>query len=97
VKEILVSHVTDDTDILEQTATAYEPDEAQALPFVLPPSRRGGFRLFARLRGWLTPGRKQRALRARQGPLVARKFELPLDMLAQQHPDIYIRVMTGVG
>jgi hypothetical protein len=97
VKEILVPHVTDDTDILEQTATAYELDEAQALPFALPPSRRGGFRLFGRLSGWLTPGRKQRALQARQGPLVVRKFELPLDILARRQPDIYIRVMTGIG
>ena len=92
-----MSHVTDDTDILEQTATAYEHDATQALPFELPPSRRGGFHLFATLRGVLTPGRKQRALQARQGLSAVRKFELPIDTLAHKYPDLYIRIMSGIG
>ena len=90
-------HVTDDTDILEQTATAYERDEVLPLPLVLPPSRRGGFRLLATLRGWFTASRKQRARQVPQDTAAIRKFELPLDILARKYPDLYIRVMTGVG
>jgi hypothetical protein len=92
-----VPPVTDDTDILEQTATAYERDEVLPLPLVLPPSRRGGFRLLATLRNWFAAGQKPPARRAPQGPAVPQKFELPLDIMACKYPDLYIRVMTGVG
>jgi hypothetical protein len=87
----------EDTDILEHTATAYEHDEVQTRPFVLPPSRRGGRRLLAMLRGLIPSGRQQRHLRARQAVPAGQKFELPLDMLARKHPDLYLRIMTGIG
>jgi hypothetical protein len=67
------------------------------LPLVQPPSRRGGFRLLATLRSWLTAARKRRARRVQGVALTVRKFETPLDVLSCKYPDLYIRVMTGVG
>jgi len=92
-----VPHVTDDTDILEQVATAYERDQVRALPLVPPPSRHGGSRLLAALCALFTPARKSRALRAQQSAPAVRKFEMPIDIMARQYPDIYIRVMSGTG
>ena len=92
-----MSHMTYDTDILEQDATAYVHDKVQTLPLVPPPSRHGGFRLLAALYSWFIPARKQRALRVPQSAPAVRKFELPIDIMAHQYPDIYIRVMSGCG
>jgi hypothetical protein len=89
-----MSRVTDDTDILEHP-TVFEYSET--LPYVQPPSRRGGYRLFIVLRRLMTFARGQRALRAQQNAPNIRQFELPLDILARKHPDLYIRVMTGSG
>jgi hypothetical protein len=96
-KERLVPHVTDDTDILEQTATAYERDEVLPLPLVLPSSRRGRSRLLAALRGWFTADQKKLAQQVPQNTVAVRKFELPIDIMANKYPDLYIRLMTGVG
>jgi hypothetical protein len=96
-KENSMPHVTYDPDILEQAATAYERDQVQSLPLVPPPSRHGGSRLLAALCALFTPARKSRALRAQQSAPTVRKFELPIDIMARQYPDIYIRVMSGSG
>jgi hypothetical protein len=87
-------HVTDDTNILEQSTIAFKCRET--LPYA-PQSRRGGFRLFAALRRLLTCARGQRPLRAQQNAPNTREFELPLDILARKYPDLYIRAMTGSG
>ena len=89
-----MSHVTDDTDILEHTTIG---EYSETLPHVQTPSRRGGYRLFVVLRRLMTFARGQRALRAQQNAPNIREFELPLDILARKHPDLYIRVMTGSG
>jgi hypothetical protein len=88
-------HVTDNIDILEHTPIAFERSET--LPQVQPPSRRGGFRLYAVLRRWLTFARAQRTLRVQQHAPNTRQFELPLDILARKYPDLYMRTMTGSG
>jgi hypothetical protein len=90
-----MSRVTDDTDILEQTPTAFEYRETR--PYMQPPSPRGGFRLYAVLRRLLPFARGQRTLQAQQYTPNTRQFELPLDILARKHPDLYMRVMTGSG
>jgi hypothetical protein len=87
-------HVTDDTDILEHSTIAFKC--SKTLPYA-PPSRRGGFRLFAALRRLLTCTRGQRPLRAQQKAQNTREFELPLDILARKYPDLYIRAMAGSG
>jgi hypothetical protein len=87
-------HVTDDTDILEQTTIAFKCSET--LPYE-PPSRRGSFRLFAALRRLLACAWGQRTLPAQQNAPNIREFELPLDILARKYPDLYIRTMTGSG
>jgi hypothetical protein len=92
-----VSHVTDNIDILEQTLNAYERGEAPPLTRELPPARRGGFRLLTALRNFIMPGRARRARQAQQDTVTVRNFELPIDILACKYPDLYLRVMTGVG
>jgi hypothetical protein len=89
-----MSHVTDDTDILEHTTVR---EYSATLPYVQPPSRRGGYQLFGVLRRLLAFARGQRVLQAQPNAPNIREFELPLDILARKHPDLYIRVMTGSG
>lgn len=90
-------YVTDDTDVLESTSLSPKYDAAQSLPRVLPPSRRGGWRILTALRGWLTPARRQQALHTPPCLPHTRQFELPLDMLARKYPDLYLRLMNGSG
>ena len=89
-----MSHVTDDTDILEHTTVC---EYSETLPYLQPPSRHGGYRLFGVLRRLMTFTRGQRVLRTQQNAPNIREFEWPLDILARKHPDLYIRVMTGSG
>ena len=91
-------HILEDTDILEEhTALSPAGDELHALPLGLPASRRERSRFLAWLRR-LIPHR-QRPQTCHQGYCAPRapRFETPLDILAREHPDIHLRIMSGIG
>jgi hypothetical protein len=90
-------HVIDDPDVLEHSTTTPDCDETQALPRVLPSARRGHPRLFAVLRGLFTTLRRRRTPREQPAIPRTQPFELPMDILAREHPDLYLRSMSGIG
>jgi hypothetical protein len=90
-------HVIDDTDMLEHATSTPDYDTVQALPLVLPSARRGRSTLRASLRSLFTSIRRVRLYRQQPAVSGMQQFELPMDILARQHPDLYLRCMTGTG
>jgi hypothetical protein len=84
--------VIDDTDVLEHPATVTDCNNVQALPLTLPTARRRRLSIFAFLRRWYTPRTPYQISAVSQS-----HFELPLDILARKHPDLYLRTMSGIG
>jgi hypothetical protein len=82
--------VIDDTDVLEHPATSTDCNAVQALPLLLPTARRRRLSILAFLR-------RRRMPRTRYHVSEVQQFELPLDILARKHPDLYLRVMSGIG
>jgi hypothetical protein len=90
-------HVIDDPDLLEHSAPTSDCEDSHALPHLLPGARRGRSTLFTSLRSILTSLRSVGTHQKQpHGPRV-QPFELPMDILARKHPDLYLRSMTGVG
>jgi hypothetical protein len=89
-------HVMNDTEILEQLARSLEADTAELQTPVLPLPRRGPDRLVAALRRLITlpwsartPRRQRRILHTHE------QFEMPTDILAREHPFLYIKSLCG--
>lgn len=89
-------HVIDDTDTLEHTASSSACDETHAQALALPPSRRGRPHILAGVGRFFTALWRLRPQEP-HGTRGMQQFELPLDRLARQHPDLYLRIMTGAG
>jgi len=90
-------HVIDDPDVLEHSSPTSDGDDIRALPLLLPVARRGRSTLFTSLCGILTSLRSMGThQKQHRGPSM-QPFELPMDILARKHPDLYLRTMTGVG
>jgi hypothetical protein len=90
--------VLEDPDILEEhTALSPECDELHALPLGLPTAPRGRSRFLTLLRRLITPVPRLRTRRQECCVPGAPRFEVPLDILAREHPDIHLRVMSGIG
>lgn len=87
-------HVMDDTETLEHAA-APAGDKTHARTRALPPPR-GRFPLLAAV-GRLFTALWRRCPQEPHGVRGSQQFELPLDILAREHPDIYLRLMTGAG
>ena len=91
-------HVLKDPDILEEhTALSPECDELHALPLGLPTSPRGRSRFLTFLHHLITPVPRLRTRRQEHCAPGAPRFETALDILAREHPDIHLRVMSGIG
>jgi hypothetical protein len=93
-RRCLMPHVMDDTETLEHAA-APAGDTTHARTLVLSP-RRGRFSLLAAVGRLFTAlwRRRPQELHDVRG---TQQFELPLDILARKHPDLYLRLMTGAG
>jgi hypothetical protein len=87
-------HVLNDIDILEHPAL--ECDERHTLPLVLPTPRRERSRFLALFRRLFSPRRRSRTYQEGYAPSASR-FQTPLDILAQEHPDLYLRILSGLG
>jgi hypothetical protein len=90
-------HVIDDTDVLDYTTPSPTCDEIQVRALALSPSRRGRSHRFAALRNFFISLRWVRTHQEPHGVGDIRQFELPMDILARQHPDLYLRSMVGTG
>ena len=89
-------HVMNDTEMLEQLARSLDTDTAQSQTPVLPASRRGHAGLMASL--W---GRVLSLLTAAFRPRwhtaspCSQHSEMPLDILAREHPYLHMRALIG--
>jgi hypothetical protein len=90
-------HIIDVPDFLEHTSPPSDCDTSHALPLPLPAARRGRSTLFASLRGCLTALRRRWTHQTPHEVPRLPSFELPMDILARQYPDLYLRTMTGSG
>ena len=91
-------HILNDTDILEEhTALSPECDTPDTLPLGLPTSPRERSHFLTFLRRLITPRRRPRICQQGYCAPRAPRFEMPLDILAREHPDLHLRVMAGMG
>jgi hypothetical protein len=90
--------VLEDPDILEEhIALSPEGNELDRLLRALPSSQRQRSRLLALLRRLVTRVPRLRPCRQAYCVPGALRFEAPLDILAREHPDVHLRVMSGIG
>jgi hypothetical protein len=88
-----MSHVMNETEILEQLTRSLETDTAEPQTPLLPASRHEHSGRIAFLRGWITSMLQPSTYR--QGHLASRcspQFETPLDALAREHPYLFMSV-----
>jgi hypothetical protein len=81
----------DETDILEYPSPASQGDESHES------SRWERSCFLALLRRLFTPGPRLRTRRQDHCHPGARRVETPLDMLAREHPDVFLLVIGGMG
>ena len=83
-------HVTNEADILEQLERSLETTPAELETRVLSASQRGPS-LWARITAMLKPSaRRERYLISQSS-----QAEMSLDILAREHPYLYMRAMIG--
>jgi hypothetical protein len=85
-------------DVLEEHPTLSPAcDELHTLPLGLPISSRGRSRFLTFLRRLIIPMPRLRTSRQECCVPGAPRFEMPLDILAREYPDIHLRVMAILG
>jgi hypothetical protein len=90
--------VLDDPNILaEYTILSPACNGREALPRAQPTSRRECSHVLAWLCRLITPVPRLRPHRQEYGAPGTPRVETGLDMLAREHPDIHLRVMSGIG
>jgi hypothetical protein len=90
--------VLDDPNILEAPAILSPAcNEREALPRAQPSSRRKRSRVLGWLRRLITPVPRLRPPRQAYGAPGTPRVETTLDILAREHPDIHLRVMSSIG
>jgi hypothetical protein len=72
-------------------------NERAALPRAQPSSRRERSHVLEWLCRLLTPVPRLRPHRQAYGAPGTPRLETPLDILAREHPDIHLRVLSGIG
>jgi hypothetical protein len=84
----------DDTDTLEHTISTYDNHAARTLPLLQPSSRRARPAFLAFFRSCGTALRSLR--RSRLSHCVSRTSqpELPMDMVARNYPNVYLRLTS---
>jgi hypothetical protein len=83
--------VLDNTDILEHPSPTSQGNECHES------AQRAGSPFLAWLGRLCTLVPRLRPRRQERCALGTPRFETPLDILAREHPDIHLRVMSGMG
>lgn len=87
-------HVIDDTETLEYTVASPAGDETHTR---VPSSFRRGRPHKLTGCGWLFTMLSRRRPQEQHGVRGTQQFELPIDTLARQYPDLYLLSMAGAG